>query len=336
MQANLYLQNKYYLTEMPNNYNKYISMSDENLQILSGKGWLYKQNDMLYGPVPSQVIADLINKGILNANSDISIEDGEWKKIRDIQHFNQFVIQYEARKRREAIEREERKQKRLGILVLVIKIISALLVLSILGMAGYFGYKKFISSRKSEKPPVEDDSVEITGVTMDEWLEKHPPLVALGTKKIETKPEDSKTEEKSAKESGKKSKTAKDKKSAKEAEKGTKVAKADIPAQKPPDGDTPEQLSDAEIYEMIQKNISKLFICIKEELQRTPDLRGEILIEFVIKNDGRIGDLKIEDPRFSNGPMYDCFLKKLMMWKFRSFYGERKIVKYPFYIKSKK
>jgi len=34
--------------------------------------------------------------------------------------------------------------------------------------------------------------------------------------------------------------------------------------------------------------------------------------------------------------MYDCFLKKLMMWKFRSFYGERKIVRYPFYIKSKK
>ncbi|MCX7945003.1 MAG: AgmX/PglI C-terminal domain-containing protein [Deltaproteobacteria bacterium] len=311
-------------------------MNDENLQILSGKGWLYKQNDMLYGPVPSQVIADLINKGILNANSEIAIEDGEWKKIKDIKHFNQFIIQYEARKRREAIEREERRQKRLGILLLLIKITSALLIFSIIGMAGYFGYKKFILPRKDVRSPIEDDSVEITGVTMDEWLEKHPPLVALGTRKIETKTEEAKVEEKLSKDTIKKGRTGKEKKGTKDTDKGTKVAKADIPTQKSPESDMPEQLTDAEIYEMIQKNISKLFICIREELQRTPDLRGEILIEFVIKNDGRIGDLKIEDPRFASGPMYDCFLKKLMMWKFRSFYGERKIVKYPFYIKSKK
>lgn len=311
-------------------------MNDENLQVFSGKGWLYKQNDILYGPVPSQVIADLINKGVLNANSEVSIEDGEWKKIKDIQHFYQFVVQYEARKRREAIEREERRQKRLGILLLIIKILSGLLILSIIGMAGYFGYKKFISSRKAVTQPVDDDSVEITGVTMDEWLEKHPPLVALGTKKIETKPEEAKPDEKAESDKPKRGRIVKDKKGAKEAEKGTRVAKADTPAQKPTDSDMPEQLTDAEIYEMIQKNISKLFICIKEELQRTPDLRGELLIEFVIKNDGRIGDLKIEDPRFSSGPMYDCFLKKLMLWKFRSFYGERKIVRYPFYIKSKK
>jgi hypothetical protein len=310
-------------------------MSEENLQILSGKGWLYKQNDMLYGPVPSQVIADMINKGILNAESEVSIEDGEWKKIRDIKEFYQFVVQYEARKRREAIEREERRAKRLGILVLVIKILSGILILAIVGMVGFYGYKKFVSSRVSSKPAADDDMVEITGATMDEWLERHPPLVALGTKKIETKPEEPKVEEKAQKEATRKGKGAKDKKGMKEAEKGTKVAKADVP-QTPKGEDMPEQLTDAEIYEMIQKNISKLFICIKEELQRTPDLRGELLIEFVIKNDGRIADLKIEDPRFQSGPMYDCFLKKLMMWKFRSFYGERKIVRYPFYIKSKK
>lgn len=310
-------------------------MSEENLQILSGKGWLYKQNDMLYGPVPSQVIADMINKGILNANSDVSIEDGEWKKIKDVKEFYQFVVQYEARKRREAIEREERRAKRIGILVLVIKILSGMLILAIVGMAGFYGYKKFVSSRVSSKAPADDDMVEISGATMDEWLEKHPPLVALGTKKIETKPEEPKVEEKAQKEATRKGKGAKDKKGAKEAEKGTKVAKADVP-QTPKGEDMPEQLTDAEIYEMIQKNISKLFICIKEEIQRTPDLRGELLIEFVIKNDGRVADLKIEDPRFQSGPMYDCFLKKLMMWKFRSFYGERKIVKYPFYIKSKK
>jgi hypothetical protein len=310
-------------------------MSEENLQILSGKGWLYKQNDILYGPVPSQVIADMINKGILNAESEVSIEDGEWKKIRDIKEFYQFVVQYEARKRREAIEREERRAKRLGILVLVIKILSGIFILAIVGMVGFYGYKKFVSSRVSSKPPADDDMVEITGATMDEWLERHPPLVALGTKKIETKPEEPKVEEKAQKEATRKGKGAKDKKGMKEAEKGTKVAKADVP-QTPKGEDMPEQLTDAEIYEMIQKNISKLFICIKEELQRTPDLRGELLIEFVIKNDGRIADLKIEDPRFQSGPMYDCFLKKLMMWKFRSFYGERKIVRYPFYIKSKK
>ncbi|MGC8928622.1 MAG: AgmX/PglI C-terminal domain-containing protein [Myxococcota bacterium] len=311
-------------------------MNDEDIQILSGKGWLYKLNDMLYGPVPSQVIADMINKGILNANSEVAIEDGEWKKIKDIQQFNQFVIQYEARKRREAIEREERRQKRLSILVLIIKITSGLLLLSILGMGGYFGYKKFISSRKTANPPVEDDSIEITGVTMDEWLEKHPPLVALGTKKIETRAEEQKVEDKKEREVTKRGKNIKERKGSRETEKGTKVAKVDIPEKSLNDPNMPEQLTDAEIYEMIQKNISKLFICIKEEIQRTPDLRGELLIEFVIKNDGRIADLKIEDPRFQSGPMYDCFLKKLMMWKFRAFYGERKIVKYPFYIKSKK
>lgn len=311
-------------------------MNDEDLQIYSGKGWLYKLNEMLYGPVPSQVIADLINKGILNANSDISIEDGEWKKIKDVSQFNQFVIQYEARKRREAIEREEKRQKRLEVVLTTIKVLSAALLLAILVMGGYFGYKKYISSRQSAKPQTEDDLVEISGASMDEWLDKHPPLVALGTKKIETKREETVPEEKTREGVRRKIERSKDRRGSKETEKGTKVAKVDNPTTKGEAPDLPEQLTDAEIYEMIQKNISKLFICIREEIQRTPDLRGELLIEFVIKNDGRIADLKIEDPRFSTGPMYDCFLKKLMMWKFRSFYGERKIVKYPFYIKSKK
>ena len=183
---------------------------------------------------------------------------------------------------------------------------------------------------------------------MDEWVERHPPLVSLGLRrqlKDEEKKEAlarSEAAKSEPKKTGRKDKPKKGEKAAKEEpavtkEPGreTKVAARSSDAPSAQGGGELEQISDAEIYQTIQSNISKLFVCLREELKRTPDLRGQLEIEFVIKNDGHVGEVFIDDFRFKEGPLKECFKAKFASWRFSRYSGERRIVKYPFFIGKK-
>jgi hypothetical protein len=66
-----------------------------------------------------------------------------------------------------------------------------------------------------------------------------------------------------------------------------------------------------------------LIPCIKQELQRAPDFRGEIKFSIAIGNDGHVAKLWMDDAQFKAGPLETCFEQKVQTWKFQTYVGER-------------
>ncbi len=88
----------------------------------------------------------------------------------------------------------------------------------------------------------------------------------------------------------------------------------------------------ARIQEVVAQRRGTLAGCFREEAARSPELSGEIPIEFAIGNDGRLAALWIDEPRVRSGPLRDCLLERLRSWSFDPFTGERPVVSLAFRI----
>lgn len=88
----------------------------------------------------------------------------------------------------------------------------------------------------------------------------------------------------------------------------------------------------SQIKTLIQHEQPTLVPCLRAESKRSPDFQGDIPIEFAIGNDGRVTQLWIDEPRFKHGELYDCLLRTLKTWPFKSFPGERPTVSLSFRI----
>jgi hypothetical protein len=299
---------------------------------------------MVFGPAPAQTIIDKIYAGELVGESEVAEGEGLWTALRKVGVFYPHIIQAEAKFRSAKIEAEKKKVAQRKAIMRGVRIGGiALTCVAALTASGLL-LNKYRPWEKFSKAAV-PDNVELRGATMDEWVERHPPLVSLGLKKAmkddekkealaKAEPEHVKAEPKKGKKDKWWKKAEKEKPAGKEEppQKETKVAKAGAPSG---EGGDLVQISDQEIYQVIQSNISKLFVCLREELKHTPDLRGQLEIEFAIKNDGHVGEVWIDDFRFKEGPLKECFKQKLASWRFPHYSGERRIVKYPFFIGKK-
>jgi len=327
-------------------------MQDLNTPDIAGlfieKGWLYKSDGMVFGPAPAQTIIDRIYAGQLKGEDEVAEGEGLWTPLRSVQVFYPHVIQAEAKFRSAKIEAEKKKAAQKKAVIKGVKTGGIALTCVIVLVASGLMLNKYRPWERFTRGAA-PDGVELRGATMDEWVERHPPLVSLGLRKqmkedekkealAKAETEASKVEPKRGRKdkAPKKGaeKAAREEPPAKDGAKETKVAAKSSDAPSSQGGDL-EQISDSEIYQTIQSNISKLFVCLRDELKRTPDLRGQLEIEFVIKNDGHVGDVFIDDFRFKEGPLKECFKAKLASWHFSRYSGERRIVKYPFFIGKK-
>jgi hypothetical protein len=100
----------------------------------------------------------------------------------------------------------------------------------------------------------------------------------------------------------------------------------------PSDGLVVAQYDPARIGEVVARERASLTACVREEARRSPELRGEIPIEFAVGNDGKVSALWIQDPRFRSGALHECILRKLREWSFDPFPGERPVVSLAFLV----
>ncbi len=92
------------------------------------------------------------------------------------------------------------------------------------------------------------------------------------------------------------------------------------------DGMQTAQFDQGAINKVVSQNQKRLFGCFKEEAERTPGFAAKIPLEFVIGNDGRVAKLWVDNPRYKNGPLYDCLFRELQKWPFKAYDGERATV----------
>jgi hypothetical protein len=291
--------------------------------------WLFKLHGEVLGPVPSAEIIERMFTGEVDESTEISFgEGGDWSTIQVVSDFHPFLYQAKAkiradRARAEALRAAKRRHVRN---VIKVAMVAAALVIASFG-ASYF----LIISRPWK-----------SGDTIRAWAEKHIPLLSVASASAATLNGDAEAEEDDGinidqiliddapalvaiqsdagkKKSRARKRTARKKTSSSKTEAKTKTASLG-------------SLSNDEIMSVVyaRSNLRRLYSCIRYELKRNPDMPKQFTLDFSIRNDGRIGQVRMEDPKLDGSGMHQCFKQKLSRLKFRSYSGQVRNVTIPF------
>lgn len=285
--------------------------------------WLYKSQGQVFGPFSSARLLELIADRSLGAESQVSGSDGGWRALGSIPAFLVEIRKAEARARVEAeavaLRRRERIRKGLKATGLVLGALALVLLVA--------GLTWLVATWRDPQPAARRDLGQ---------------EVAVGTVRVAAQPAVADVDEIAVPKEGPPEpapKRVSKPVSAPSRAGGERVAKA-TPGARPrgtaEGGDlVMAQYDVRRVQEAVARQQESLAPCLQDEVRRTPDLSGELPIEFAVGNDGKVSALWIHDPRFKSGPLHDCLLRKLHGWTFDPFPGQRPVVSLAFRLGSR-
>jgi hypothetical protein len=288
--------------------------------------WLFRQGDLVLGPVSGGQIVEKLHTGELTPDTPVALAgERDFHKLKDVEVFRIYVAQSEARLRVAAAVSAEREKNRKRMLTLGIAAGVGALVLGGVGLQvarnaavhGWFGEEDF------EGIEMEPPTIRLAQARRDdEELFEYPTQGTGTTRRPEQRPGTEAT--------GKPANTGTSRPAAVASAARTEERKPPRPAGSvatDPDGmQVAQQFDQSAINKVVAGNKATLFRCFKEEAERSPGLAARIPLEFVIGNDGRVNKLWVDNPQFKKGPLYDCLFTELQKWPFRAYEGERATV----------
>lgn len=135
--------------------------------------WLFKEDDVVKGPVSAAVLVERIEGGELGADTPVAREMGKWKPLGSIGYFNDALEAAVERRRAEAelVAAKARRRNRM-----LVRLVSMLTVMVVPVVAGATAGYQVVKLR-----PWDD--------TQD-WIQRPPPLVDLPPKPKTAPPPD--------------------------------------------------------------------------------------------------------------------------------------------------
>ena len=123
---------------------------------------------------------------------------------------------------------------------------------------------------------------------------------------------------------------------AKEADAAVKDAAADANAA----ADAAEANMDkAVIQSVVQAHTGDIYACYQDALKQTPDLKGKVMVKWVVGSDGAVKSSTIakEESTIDNAQFENCLLTKLNLWTFPApKNGGEVAIDYPFEFNTEK
>jgi len=248
--------------------------------------WLYRSKGEMRGPVPLKVVAQKLISGEIDLKAEVAKEGGEFHSITRVAAFATHITEAKKQAKKRAIAKR-------GKLIAII----ALLVIGVVGVAGHFIYgelRKTQAEREAQhkaaaealaKRRAANDAVPEMGLVA---------LVSLGT-------EDS-VKIRSAQPGGA---TAKPKTKTKH---GGEEA---VGKPEPEEMVMQCQLSQADIFGTLKKNLGKINVCVEDE--KTRDTQGllppTLELDFVVQTSGKVAEFSIGDRHYRTGPLNNCMIK---------------------------
>ncbi len=309
----------------------------------SGGQWLFKQGDLLLGPVPFTALVEMLFAGELDANTPVRLHgsDEPFKPVSQIPQFTVHLAKAQAKRRVEASASEKQKLERRGRnLKLAAAIILALGVLypAWLGASWLAIHQPWRAKFELAEPTITDEIFELKLASAREADElAYPDARAPRARPTEPgKP---------------KPPTPAPTPGQPPAKPGTAVAAAPTKpapgavasahpragtAQGDDDVQVVQQWDKDAIFAIVRSNKTSLHRCLKAESARQKEgWEARIPIEFTIGNDGRVSKLWIDNPDYKaeSTELFVCMLGELKKWKFPSFQGEQPSVPLTFNIK---
>ena len=269
----------------------------------SDQSWLYREGDLILGPVPSQQIIDKLYAGELLPQSEVQLMgSGRFMKVSDIPDFKVHVAKSEAKKRVDAHAQEhhseQKKKLTRGLAIGAGVLVTLGIVVAVLG--SYLAVHTPTGKTAEElawgditvdaptiskaKRRVDDELVDYQGTT---GSVKKPPT---GTAPVATRLPTGTTKPPT----------------------GTKPALGSSD----PDGMSMGEVDEAGINAVVAKNKSSLIPCIKTVAR--PGVYLKIPIEFSIAEAGKVSKVWVDNPDLKDSGLQECLLKELQKWPFKS------------------
>lgn len=270
------------------------------------QGWLFRQGDLILGPVPTKQIVDKLYSGELLPVSEVQLMgSGVFKRIADVPELKVHVAKAEAKKRVDAHAAEHHASVKKRLLTIVAITAGVLLVLAIgVAVLGNYLAVHTPTGKSAEELAWGDITIDAPTISKarkredDELVDyqganpgkKPPTLVAA---KTPTTPKDPGTPKDPA--------TPKEPK--------PKLGNAD------PDGMQMGEVDEAGINQVVSKFKPTLIPCIKSVAK--PGVAAKIPIEFSIAESGRVTKVWVDNPDFKESGLQECLLKELAKWPFK-------------------
>ncbi len=283
----------------------------------SGGDWLFRQGELVLGPVPATQIVEKLYAGDLDGKTEIArMGTPTFRRLADVEFFKLHLAKAEAKKRVDhlAVSEAAKGRRRRNAKLVVVSILSIAAAGGLAWVGRYFAVHNPFSSTED---PFGD-------------IEMSPPVIALASARgvdseelvdypgatVKPKPGDTRTDLGAL-------------------PKPKAIAKAARPGSKPGVQTDEEGMETAKfdqdaINGVVASNQRSLYPCIRAEAERKPGLSAQIPIEFVIGNDGRVSKVWVDHPSFKEGALPECLLRALQKWPFKAYDGERATVQLKF------
>ncbi len=264
----------------------------------TGGEWTFKQDDMVFGPLPAREVIEKLYQGDIDGETMVSPsdEEGAFSPLRGVPFFAVHVAKAEAKLRVKRDSDAFKTKEALGFRVRTG--VVAALILGTLTVAGGGAY--YVAVERHHRLQHEIDDIPITGNppelsgadgngASDEEVSIPVPGAPPGTTRHVHRS-------------------------------GAAAGPAGHPTT---DGLAAINFDKNSIIGAEVRQKPQLIPCIKQELSRTPDFRGNIRFTVAVGNDGKVAKLWMEDAQFKEGPLQECFLQKMSGWRFAAYEGER-------------
>jgi hypothetical protein len=287
---------------------------------LSEQEWLFRQGDLVLGPLSGQQLVEKLYTGEMTADTLIAPPGvRDFMRMGDVEDFKVHVARAQAKARVDADVRAERARtlrKRL----IIGGISAAVTVALAIGAWQAARWAAVHGPGGDEEDEFAGISVDLPTITLAQARKDDQDLIAYPTNS--PRPEKTGTESPRPKPPPTPGSTTPSTPAAAVASRTEKKPASTASAE--PDGlQVSTEFDQGAINKVVKNNQKTLFRCLKEEAERQPGLFAKVPIEFVIGNDGKVSKLYVDNPQYKKGPLYDCLLTELQKWPFKAYNGER-------------
>ncbi|MDC0707814.1 AgmX/PglI C-terminal domain-containing protein [Stigmatella sp. ncwal1] len=278
---------------------------------LSEEQWLFRQGDLVLGPLSGQQLVEKLYTGELTGDTLVAPPGvRDFQRLDSMEGFRVHVARAAAKMRVDAEMRlvNERKRRKRTLIGSTLGVVTLVLV----GLAVWAGRRFAVHGPGGGEDEYADISVEMPTITLAQAPSEDEDLLAYPTQGAPSRPPDK------APGTGPSKPVA-----------AASPASAAVP-KKPrsgsvstePDGlDMGVSFDQGAINKVVATNQRTLFRCFKEEAERRPGFAAKVPIEFVIGNDGRVNKLWVDHPQLKDGALHKCLLGELQRWPFKPYKG---------------
>ena len=283
--------------------------------------WLFKQDDLVLGPVSAIVVVEKIKKGELGADTPIARDGTEFRPMKLVRLFREAWQVTEDEKRNAAEERAYRRavtRARLG------RVVVVLLMCAVPAAAAAVAARQLMVLRPWDDTPM--------------WIAKVPPLVDLPQKPLAAKKVDAVAAAAGAAsdDDGEDPRAPRDpsrppKPKPLQPGEAPNVASTTAPAAgKVPAPGTSESLTTAQAMAPLKEIQGELKACFKAEVESNPDMPSQVILSYTITEEGKAINVDLDARELRGRPVVACVQKAMTAPRWPRFTGERKNVSVPF------